>query len=307
MDTTSYWTAPRPPRERFDNIFALWARAGALFFEGFDYVFGIMLIVGVPAAAVTLVVEIALAPMSDKALGSLLTIPVDAAVSSFFYAWISGPIYYGISMRLQDGSWPGVMRGLRFIVPRWRRLAGVLFRPRCCSRSACSPSSSPASICSSSFRSPTPRSSSSRIRRPSTAPGIYPATLRLNIFLSVSLFLLASMLFTFGVDFDALRQMPLLAFGRDWSLLLLLATFPSIVTALSTAGSAPTKTPPPSPAWTRSGRAGPIPCRPASRRQTGPLGPGRGHPGNRLPVCCPAVPRSRGRRRAREAHHPKLR
>jgi hypothetical protein len=54
----------------------------------------------------------------------------------------------------------------------------------------------------------------------------------LNIFLALCPFLLASMLFTFGVDDDALRQTPLLAFAVDWSLLLLLATYPAIVTAL---------------------------------------------------------------------------
>ncbi len=224
---TSFWTAPRPPRERFDSVFALWARAGALFFEGFDYVFGIMLLVGIPAAAVTLAVETAITGMHY-----MLTIPTDIAVSSFFNAWIAGPLYYGVAVRLQEGSWPRVLRGLHWMVPRWPRLTGVLFL-----------SSLLFTFGLLAF----------------VVPGLYllvklsvadaaviyepdhPAIQRswhlsrhapLNIFLAVGPFLLASMLFTFGVDFDALRETPLLAFAVDWSLLLLLSTYPAIVTAL---------------------------------------------------------------------------
>ena len=54
----------------------------------------------------------------------------------------------------------------------------------------------------------------------------------LNIFLALGPFLLANIAFTFGVDDDALRQTPVLAFAVEWSLLLLLVCFPSFVTAL---------------------------------------------------------------------------
>jgi hypothetical protein len=54
----------------------------------------------------------------------------------------------------------------------------------------------------------------------------------LNIFLAIGPFLLASIAFTFGVDDEALRQTPVLAFAVKWSLLLLLAAFPTFVTAL---------------------------------------------------------------------------
>jgi hypothetical protein len=229
---STFWTAPRPPRERFDSVPALWMRAAKLFFEGFDYILGVMLVVGVPAAAATLGVETVLAPLSDGSIGSLLTIPVDAAVSSLFNAWLSGPLYFGLSIRLQEGAWPNLRRGLRFMTTRWLRLTVVLFV-----------ASLLFTIGLLAF----------------VVPGLYllvklslsdaavileperPAIQRswelsqhapITIFLAVGPFLLATMLFTFGVDFDALRETPLLAFAVDWSRLLLLGTFPSLVTAL---------------------------------------------------------------------------
>ena len=227
MDSTSYWTEPRAPRERFDSVFQLWTRAGALFFEGFDYIFAVLLIIGIPASAVTVAVETMVADTN-----SFVAIAVASAVNSFFYAWISGPLYYGVAVRLQEGQWPRVTSGLRWIAPRWARLAAILFI-----------SSILFLIGLVAF----------------VVPGLYlliklsladaavvyepdrPAIKRswnlsryapLSIFLALCPFLLASMLFTFGVDDDALRQTPLLAFAVDWSLLLLLATYPTIVTAL---------------------------------------------------------------------------
>lgn len=200
---------------------------GALFFEGFDFIFGVMLLVGVPASAVTLAVETAMQGWS-----SLLTIPLDIAVSSFFYAWLSGPILFGVARRLSEGQWPRTIEGLRWMAPRWLRLTGVLI------------------VTSLAFTAGV---------LAVIVPGLYllvkfaladacvlyeperPAIQRswelsrqspVNIFLAIGPFLLASMLFTFGVDYDALRQMPLLAFAVDWSRLLLLAAYPTVVTAL---------------------------------------------------------------------------
>lgn len=232
MDTSSYWTQPRPPRESFDSVFALWARAAVLFFDGFDYVFGVMLLVGVPASLASLAVQTALAQIADGAVGSLIAIPVDTLVSSFFFAWLSGPLYYGVALRLQDGSWPGVLRGVKWFAPRWFRMTAVLF------------------ICSLLF---------TLGLLALVVPGLYllvklsladaavvyepeePAIRRswdlsrhapLNIFLALGPFLLASIAFTFGVDDEALRQTPALAVAVKWSLLLLLAAFPTFVTAL---------------------------------------------------------------------------
>ncbi len=232
MDTSSFWKQPRPPRESFESVLGLWVRAGALFFEGFDYVFGLMLLVGAPAAAVTVAVETALEPLTDGMVGSFAVIPLDVAVSSFFMAWLSGPLYYGVAMRLQEGSWPGGAVGLRWFVPRWIRMTLVLF------------------VCSLLF---------TMGLLALVVPGLYllvklsladaavvyepnePSIRRswdlsrhapLNIFLAMGPFLLASIAFTFGVDDEALRQTPLLAFAVKWSRLLLLAAFPSIVTAL---------------------------------------------------------------------------
>lgn len=232
MDTSEFWKQPRPPRERFESVFSLWARAGALFFDGFDYVFGMMLLVGAPAAIVSLAVETALAEVADGALGSVIAIPLDTLVSSFFFAWLSGPLYYGVALRLQEGSWPGVMRGVKWFVPRWPRMTAVLF------------------VCSLLFTIGF---------LALVVPGLYllvkfaladaavvyepeEAAIRrswelsrqapVHIFLATGPFLLASIAFTFGVDDEALRQTPLLAFAVKWSLLLLLAAFPTFVTAL---------------------------------------------------------------------------
>jgi hypothetical protein len=227
MEASSFWTEPRPPRESFDSVFALWARAGKLFFEGFDFIFGVMLIVGVPAAAVTLAAETAMAGMA-----SLLTIPLDIAVSSFFYAWISGPLLYGAAMRAQHGQWPGVLAGLKWMVPRWPRLAAVLFLSSLMFTFGLLAFVVPGlyllvklSLADAAviYEPETPA-----IRRSWDLSRYAP----LNIFLAIGPFLLASMLFTFGVDDDALRQTPLLAFAVKWSLLLLLATYPTLVTAL---------------------------------------------------------------------------
>ena len=227
METSSYWDQPRAPRETFDNVFALWRRAGALFFEGFDYVFAVMLVVGLPAAAVTIIVEKAMA-----GLNSLITIPLDLAVSSFFYAWLCGPLFYGLAIRLQDGAWPRARAGLKWMLPRWPRLAGVLFL-----------SSLAFTLGLLAFVVPglyllvkLSLTDAAVIYEPET-----PAIQRswdlsrhapLNIFLAIGPFLLASMMFTFGVDFEALRETPWLALAVDWSLLLLLSAYPTFVTAL---------------------------------------------------------------------------
>jgi hypothetical protein len=187
----------------------------------------VLLIVGVPASAVTVTVETLIADASGW-----VAIPLATAVNSFFYAWISGPLFYGVAVRLQEGAWPRVWAGLRWIVPRWPRLAVVLFV-----------SSLLFTLGLIAF----------------VVPGLYllvklsladaavvyeptrPAIQRswdlsrhgpLHIFLAMCPFLLANMLFTFGVDDDALRRTPFLAFAVDWSLLLLLATYPTLVTAL---------------------------------------------------------------------------
>lgn len=232
MDTSSFWAQPRPPRETFESVFSLWRRSAALFFEGFDFVFAVMLIVGAPASAVIVALEAALhtdsEAFADQIGGILLHIPV----SQFFFAWLAGPIYYGLAVRLQEGEWPSVSRALKWFVPYWPRMTGVMI------------------VCSALFL----------LGFAALAiPGLYllvklslaevtvlyepaePAIRRswdlsryapLNIFLALGPFLLASIGFTFGVDADKLRETSVLAFAVEWSRLLLLVCFPSFVTAL---------------------------------------------------------------------------
>lgn len=232
MDDSSFWTEPHPPRERFDSVFALWARAGALFFEGFDYIFGVMLLVGLPAAAATIFVETQLARLRDVPSGYLISIPADIAVSSFFHAWLGGAILFGVAIRMQEGAWPGLVRALRWVAPRVPRLAAVLFVASLLFVVGLlalvvpglyllvKVSLADAAVVYEPDRSALPRSWDLSRHAP------------LNIFLAMCPFLLASMMFTFGVDDDALRQTPLLALAVKWSLLLLLSAFPSLVTAL---------------------------------------------------------------------------
>jgi hypothetical protein len=205
----------------------LWGRAAALFFEGFDFVLGIMLFVGVPAAAVTVAIETAIA-----GLNSLITIPLDIAVSSFFYAWLSGPILYGVAIRMQDGSWPSPLAGLKWMVPRWPRLAGVLFLS-----SLLFTFGLIAFVVPGLFLLVKLSLADAAVIYEPDSPAIQRSWdlsryAPLHIFLAIGPFLLASMMFTFGVDFEALRATPVLAFAVDWSLLLLLSAYPTVVTAL---------------------------------------------------------------------------
>lgn len=227
METDSFWTLPRPPREGFDSVLSLWVRAGALFFEGFDFIFGVMLLVGVPASAVTLVAETAM-----QGWNSLLTIPLDIGLSSFFYAWLTGPIFYGVARRLSQGQWPRTLESLRWMAPRWLRLAGVLYVTSLAFTAGLLALVVPALYLLVKFS----LADACALYEPER-----PAIQRswelsrqspVNIFLAIGPFLLASVLFTFGVDYDALLETPALAFAVDWSRLLLLAAYPTVVTAL---------------------------------------------------------------------------
>ena len=232
MDTSSYWTQPRPPRETFESVFGLWLRAGSLFFDGFDYVFGVMLLIGAPAAMVTIAFETAISSIADGALGSAIAIPLDIAVSSFFMAWLSGPLYYGVALRLQEGSWPGVLRGIKWFVPRWPRMTAVLFLSSLLFTLGFLALVVPGLYLlvklSLADAAVIYEPDEPAIRRSWDLSGNAP----INIFLAMGPFLLASIGFTFGVDDEALRQTPVLAFAVKWSLLLLLAAFPTLVTAL---------------------------------------------------------------------------
>ena len=232
MDTSSYWSQPRAPRESFDSVFSLWVRAGQLFFDGFDYIIGIMLLVGVPASIASIAVETALSPMTDGELGSLLTIPIDSAVSSIFMAWLSGPLYYGLALRMQEGAWPGVLRGIRWFAPHWLRMAIVLYLS-----SLLFTLGLLALVVPGLYLLVKLSLADAAVIFEPEKPAIHrswglSAHAPLNIFLAMGPFLLAGIAFTFGVDDEALRQTPVLAFAVKWSLLLLLAAYPTVVTAL---------------------------------------------------------------------------
>ena len=104
MGTSMLSNAVATPAPRtFDNVFALWARSGSLFLDGFDYILGVMLIAGIPAAAVALAVRASMASISSNVPGSLLSLLFGASASSLIFPWTGGAIVYGTAIRLQDG------------------------------------------------------------------------------------------------------------------------------------------------------------------------------------------------------------
>ena len=129
-------------------------------------------------------------------------------------------------------SWPSVLSGLRWVTPRWRRLATVQLGVWLLFSIGFVALIAPGFYVLVKFWF----ADTAVIFEPETRPfrrawqlsGRAPFT----IFLAILPFLLAGVLFTLDADSSALRRTPVLSLASEWSILFLLSPFPAVVTTL---------------------------------------------------------------------------